>query len=253
MIEELSFLERSLLLARLANTSYRDEASARKRGQQLGFTEITFLNRDGAQAYCFSSKDDLVIACRGTEPGEWNDVRADLRAALVAAETVGRVHRGFKQECDDLWALIVPHLHTAGTRKVWFCGHSLGAAMATILASRCQHDIILPEVAELYTYGSPRVGNNRFCTSLCVTHHRWVNNNDIVTRVPLWLMGYRHDGREHYISSRGTLSASVGLERAWDRLRGIALGLVHLRFDSIADHSMPGYVTTLERIARGDA
>lgn len=249
MIEELSFLEKSLLFARLSNTSYRDETPARRRGQQLGFSEITFLDRDGAQAYCFSSKHDLVIACRGTEPGEWNDVSADLKAAMTAAETVGRVHRGFKQECDDLYSLILPHLKAAGNRRVWFCGHSLGAAMATILASRCQDDIMLPEVRELYTYGSPRVGNAAFCSSLSVAHSRWVNNNDVVTRVPLWIMGYRHDGDEHYISSCGKKRSVHGLSRAWDRIRGIGLGLAAGRFDSISDHSMPGYVNAIELIS----
>ena len=44
-----------------------------------------------------------VVVCRGTEPNDWNDIRADLDLATVMAETVGRVHRGFKREVDDLW------------------------------------------------------------------------------------------------------------------------------------------------------
>jgi triacylglycerol lipase len=120
--------------------------------------------------------------------------------------------------------------------------------MATILASRCQDDIMLPEVRELYTYGSPRVGNAAFCCSLSVTHSRWVNNNDVVTRVPLWIMGYRHDGNEQYISSCGKQRSIRGLSRAWDRIRGIGLGLAAGRFDSISDHSMPGYVNAIERL-----
>ena len=40
------------------------------------------------------NKTDLVIACRGTQPSEFNDTKADLKAMSVMAETVSRVHRG---------------------------------------------------------------------------------------------------------------------------------------------------------------
>ena len=73
--------------------------------------------------------------------------------------------------------------------------------MATIMASRCMHDEELNDPIELYTYGSPRVGWKGYVNSLNVTHHRWRNNNDIVTKVPLWIMGYRHHGNLHYITS----------------------------------------------------
>jgi len=53
------------------------------------------------------------------------------------AETVGRVHGGFKQEVDDLWPDIERHL-ADNTPALWFAGHSLGGAMATICAGRCK-------------------------------------------------------------------------------------------------------------------
>ena len=76
----------------------------------------------------------MLPACRGTEPHDWNDVRADLDLGKAVAETVGWVHRGFKREVDDLW----PRLEQAlvnNTRSLWFTGHSLGGAMAAICAS----------------------------------------------------------------------------------------------------------------------
>ena len=74
--------------------------------QELGFTDIEFYNKDGAQAYRFENAEDIVIACRGTEPSELNDIKADLRALPVMAETIGRVHIGFKSEVDELWPQI---------------------------------------------------------------------------------------------------------------------------------------------------
>ena len=74
-------------------------------------------------------------------------------------------------------------------RPLYICGHSLGGAMATICATRYL------EAKELYTYGSPRVFNKERVLRLHVPHKRHVNNNDAVPRVPLWLMGFRHQGR----------------------------------------------------------
>ena len=60
-----------------------------------------------------------------------------IAEATVLAETAGRVHRGFKREVDDLWPRLEKALKN-NTLPLWFAGHSLGGAMATICASRCQ-------------------------------------------------------------------------------------------------------------------
>ena len=86
--------------------AYLPEKEAVLAVARLGFNTVHFYNRDGAQAYSFISDTDHVIACRGTEPNEWNDVRADLDASTALAETIGRVHRGFKREVDDLWPVL---------------------------------------------------------------------------------------------------------------------------------------------------
>ena len=160
MLSRLSFKERSLLFGRLATIAYLPFEDAKRAAKRLGFSQTTFYDRDGAQAYRFMNKYDIVIACRGTEPTQWNDVKADLKAIPVMAETISRVHQGFKAEVDDLWPMIKPHLEVKVNvrKKLWFCGHSLGAAMTTIMASRAFHDEKLADPVEVYTYGSPRVG-----------------------------------------------------------------------------------------------
>lgn len=250
----MTFMQRSLLFARLASIAYSDDTKeVRKKAKELGFTDIEFYNRDGAQAYRFQNKTDIVIACRGTQPTEFNDIKADLKAAPVIAETIGRVHQGFKAEVDDLWPMVKEDLQAVGkTRKAWFCGHSLGAAMATIMASRCNCDPEQPNIEEVYTYGSPRVGWRKYCHSLDVTHHRWVNNNDIVTRVPLVIMGYTHHGKEHYLDSKGRYRTKIGLlARIIDRWKGMLGGLIKLNIDNFSDHSMTNYITYLENNQEG--
>ena len=67
-IEKMNFLERSLLFAKLSQIAYDSFDEAKKQAKKLGFTTIEFYDKDGAQAYRFMNKTDLVIACRGTQP-----------------------------------------------------------------------------------------------------------------------------------------------------------------------------------------
>lgn len=248
-ISRLSFKEKSLLFAELSSLAYADEKTAFALAKKMGFNKNEFYNKSGAQAYRFMNKYDCVIACRGTQPNEFNDIKADLRSTPVIAETVSRVHAGFKAEVDELWPMIQEDLNQKENKKVlWFCGHSLGAGMATIMSSRCLYTKELSDPIELYTYGSPRVGYRKYCNSLGVVHHRWVNNNDIVTRVPLMIMGYRHHGTEHYMNAYGKVTKPTGMRKVWDRLLGFLMGLKKLRIDSFSDHSMDCYINNIKNM-----
>lgn len=249
-INQLSFKARSLLFARLSAIAYSDLKEAKAAARKLEFNSIEFYDVNGAQAYRFMNKYDCIIACRGTQPNEFNDIKADLQSIPVMAETVSRVHKGFKAEVDELWPAICEDLNRKqnNSKTLWFCGHSLGAGMATIMSSRCLHNLFLKDPVELYTFGSPRVGFKKYCNSLGVIHHRFVNNNDIVTRVPLVMMGYRHHGTEHYMDRNGKLSSVSGLAKAWDRIQGWLWGVTQLKFDSFSDHSMDCYIKNIKNM-----
>ena len=250
-ISNMSFKQRSLLFAKLSSIAYNNIKEAKSQAKKLGFTTTEFYEKDGAQAYRFMNKDDLVIACRGTQPSEFNDLKADLKALPVMAETVGRVHIGFKTEVDDLWPMIEEDINrkTNVTKTLWFCGHSLGAAMATIMASRAKHNVELNDPVELFTYGSPRVGWREYCNSLNVIHHRWKNNNDIVTTVPLAVMGFKHHGECHYINAYGNVRNPTGWQMFKDRMRGMWMGIKKGKIDNFGDHSMVEYIKYLEAYA----
>ena len=49
----------------------------------------------------------------------------------------------------------------------------------------------------------------------------WGDNNDIVTRVPLRIMGYTHDGIEHYMNAYGLERKLTTWQRTKDRWRGM--------------------------------
>ena len=241
--------QRSVLFAHLAADAYGIEEAVKKIAKTHSFTKVKFYDNGGAQAYRFESPTDVVIACRGTQPSEFNDLKADLKAFPVPAETTSRVHRGFKNEVDELWPMVRPDVEKV-TKNLWFCGHSLGAAMATIMAARCSHDYDLPDPQCLFTYGSPRVGWHTYVDSLKCNHYRWQNNNDIVTRVPLMVMGYKHHGFNMYIGHDGTIDSSGKLQlwkRFIDRMKGMWGGIKQLKIDNFSDHAMAEYIPHIEK------
>lgn len=235
-----SFLRRALVLAELAMVAYNDENEATRAAQAIGFSEAQLVDNDGSQAYRFANEHDVVLACRGTEPNEWNDVQADANAVMSVVGTFGNVHSGFNREVDDLWP-VLEDLIRNNTKPVWFCGHSLGGAMATICAYRCKTSSISSNPQELHTFGSPRVGCKKYIRHAQITHYRWVHNNDVVTRVPPVWMGYRHCGNEIYLDRYGRIRPLTGIWRSRDRWRGFLKGLLQWKFDLLEDHSIKLY------------
>ena len=243
-ITDLTRLQQSLLFAELSQIAYMPPELALICVRKIGFAESLYFDRDGAQAYRFRNEHDCVVVCRGTEPNEWNDVKADVNAVAVLAETIGRVHSGFKREVDDLWPIIEEAL-ADNEQPLWFAGHSLGGAMATICAGRCKVSKIASSPEGLFTFGSPRVGDRAYVDYCRLAHFRWVNNNDIVTRVPPTWLGYRHGGREMYIDCKGRVRDVEGWRRVVDRLRGFLRGLRRFKIDHFSDHSIEQYIAYL--------
>lgn len=243
-IAQLTRLQQSLLFAELSQIAYMPPEPALSCVRTIGFSESLYFDHDGAQAYRFRNQHDCVVVCRGTQPNEWNDVKADVNAVTVLAETIGRVHSGFKQEVDNLWPTLERAL-ADNQHPLWFAGHSLGGAMATICARRCKVSQITADPAGLFTFGSPRVGNRVYVNHCHLNHYRWVNNNDIVTRVPPAWWGYCHGGREMYIDCKGRVRDVDGWRRVVDRLRGFLRGLRRFSIDHFSDHSIEQYIDYL--------
>ena len=252
-IKDLPFHDQALLFAELSRVAYFTEYHATRLAKKLGFTTVEYYNINGAEAYRFMNKHDMVFACRGTQPKEFNDIKADARSWPIVSETVGRVHSGFKGEVDKLWDKIKEDIvREQKTRHLYFIGHSLGAAMATIIASRCIGDQIIKSPVALHTFGSPRVGWPSYINNFPMTHYRWVNNSDIVTRVPFYFMGYRHHGVCMYFNHWGNLRNIDGWQRTKDVWRGIIKGIQNLKFDSISDHNPKEYIKHIKKLRDGE-
>lgn len=228
----------AIKFAEMAKVAYEDGPIAKRDFKILGYTGHKFIDHDGAQAHCAWNKEEFVLCCRGTEPTELNDLKADLNIWPDKAQVGGWVHNGFQNEIDDIWDDIIKVLVKHVNKRIRICGHSLGGAMATIAASR-----LLEYKPVLYTFGSPRVGNAAFVKEIAdLEHYRFVNNNDLVTVIPPWFMGYRHHGQVMYFNYNGIIKNLAWWRKLKDKLRGIATSWINLKpFDGLSDHSMDNY------------
>jgi len=228
-------------MANLAKWAYEDAKEAKKLFKTEGLTGHKFFEKNGAQAHVAWNKDEVVLAFRGTEPSEFNDLKADLNIWPDKAQIGGWVHNGFQNEVNELWDAIIAFVNKSHRdKKTSVCGHSLGAAMATIAASRMH---LQGKQLTLYTFGSPRVGNKKFVDSIVhVPHYRFVNNNDLVTTVPMWFMGYRHHGTVMYFNYNGIFKNLAWWRKMKDKFRGKWTALRKGQpFDGLYDHSMENY------------
>ena len=94
----------------------------------------------------------------------------------------------------------------------------------------------------LFTYGAPRVGTRRYVNYVQFEAYRWVNNNDIVPRLPPAWLGFRHKGQEVYLNAYGKIRNLNSWQRLKDRWRGFIGGLRERKLDHFADHSIQQYV-----------
>ena len=254
--ENLDEISQAKIMARLANRSYLDPSDPElKKKRPAGFNkkDPVFVSVENAQAWVYFGAGKIVVACRGTEPSQFADVLADLKTIPVRHERQGYVHSGFKEETDKVYPGILKAV-LAGRKKeekVYVCGHSLGGAMAVLVAEQLCHDKI--PVEELKTFGQPRVGTRKFRRHLegCKigSYHRYVNNNDIVPRVPPSTFGFIHGGKLMYINSFGNIRPSTLWQRLKDAMRGFWDAIKQFKFfDFVADHAMPNYVEYVDNL-----
>ena len=246
MAEKMTEENKPYVMATLSGVSYKDPDEAKETFEHFRFLDHMFIDNDGAQCYIVWNDDDAIIIFRGTEPKQWSDVKADLKAfKRVSMHKEGKVHGGFQGEIDKVWDELDTQLSVLEDRKIHVTGHSLGAAMATICAKRLssEHE----NIHCLYTFGSPRVGNRRWCKTHKVPHYRFQNNNDMVCKVPFWMMGFRHHGTNVYINYKGKVVKLRWWRRMIDSLRGRLRALFKLQlFDGIYDHNILTYAKRLK-------
>jgi triacylglycerol lipase len=184
-------------LVEASTLAYSDPDVARTSFARAGLPEVHFFTGKSTQCYVAGNDDFIIVAFRGTELRSRGnhamayDVLVDIQINLVPDEGGGRTHSGFRKAVDEIWQdreeegkhitglkTYLDQLSERRSRPIWFTGHSLGAAVATLAARR------YGTARGLYTFASPRVGDTEFRDRFSLPCYRFANNNDIVCHFP---------------------------------------------------------------------
>lgn len=187
-------------LCNAALLAYSPQDDVRRFLTQWDFDLATFrpLRQADTQGFVVRGPAGVVVSFRGTEPTNILDWLSDFNYhaldfckshGFVPNVIRGSVHGGFAAALNvvrnDLLE-VVGDLAKPGDR-LWITGHSLGAALAVLAAAVLKFEANF-EIAGLYTYGQPRVGDAEFSKALDDALNgrflRYVNDQDIVPHVP---------------------------------------------------------------------
>ncbi|TAF34524.1 MAG: lipase family protein [Cytophagales bacterium] len=247
-------------LAICAELVYADWPLVEKVIQNIGFEYFKYTDLNGTQSFTVADNEKIIIAFRGTEISDFRDIATDVDRDLVLWDKpqyvpwgahlwqpLGdvRTHEGFSSALNLIWTTLLSQIEECRMqakgkeRPIWLCGHSLGGALAHLAAAELW--TLKVPLQGIYSFGQPRVGNTDFAAwfdrALPNKLFRFVNNNDVVPRVP-YFSGYQHAGQMVYIDADGDFRNDrlSTMEMLWDRVRS-SVGL-----DLGSDHKMANYI-----------
>jgi hypothetical protein len=190
------------LLALAVRAGDMNTSAQRDTLKAWGFERVSPVIDREASVYAYvASNPRMVLAVfSGTDIRNIRDLESDADAIYpVRRERYSRaadavVHRGFAAGMDVVWDSISDEIKShakgdgehASPKPVWIAGHSRGGAFAMLAASGWAQDKTV-NIAGLYTYGQPRVGNIAFArgfNSYGIPYFRVINERDAVAGVP---------------------------------------------------------------------
>ncbi|KAI9277390.1 Alpha/Beta hydrolase protein [Sporodiniella umbellata] len=199
--------------------------------QFAGVTECKSLCGPFCGLYWSEEHPVIIIAFKGTTPTNYSEFMVDATLQRTDARTYlfGSAHEGFydslfpthmdnEDSKDPYYAIQVALIERAKLLQakfgpdpvhVWVTGHSLGAAIGSLLFARwlkCPEDIEpYCTLRDCYVIGTPAVGDSEFASyfasysnmplSRTSTLWRVINQSDIICRVP---PGYNSSTVGHY-------------------------------------------------------
>ena len=248
-------------MARLSNEIYTevegesntpDEEAILKslQSDDVRFSSVSAVEEGNTEAALIAHKDYLCMVFRGTD--ELQDWMRNINI-FPTEELSGKFHKGFWNAVEGIWADLDGKYKKKFKKKkrpLFMTGHSLGGAMATIVAAKLV-DIDKP-FTSVYTFGQPRAMTRETARKLngeCKARFfRFQNNNDIVSRVPTREMGYGHVGNILYISEEKKIHKDPGYWfKFLDGIDGYREALGKFGFDMIEDHDMDNYLQAIEK------
>ncbi len=177
----------------------------------------------------------------------------DLRFHLVDAPKLGmKIHNGFLQTTQSVYEILKTSIDQNPNKKIRLAGHSLGGAVATILALMLTADKYTIET--LITFGQPQItdasGALTFIEDFSSTIPliRFTNHNDKVPFVMGWLnKDYRQFGPEVRLETNTSTTppqAGFALLPEPDNTRTLAKN----DKSGVTDHPPAAYAASLNRL-----
>lgn len=223
---------------------YRDEALRGWNNPE----DVHFLYHEdsGTQGFITHSDRVILISIRGTQG--LKDILTDLDGRQEPfSGGVGQAHRGFHGGFKAAQAFVQRYLDAFyhPDHSIMVCGHSLGGAIALLLAEWLRREPKQPQV-QLYTFGAPRAGDRTFVQGAQeLIHHRLVNHNDLIPGVPTpWL------DAEWKLLMAGTATLHLS------PLGGVTLllaGLLNLKGDPYEHHGEQRHFMPRKKDAKSEA
>lgn len=195
------------VVAGFKNTSIKDEFTLENSARFKGKSGI-FRSESGFGVLgkgTGSRQGEAVIITRGTKSGaDWFS-NANIKTTMSSNNK--SVHKGFNIIFNSFKNDLEIQLREMNPTRVHCIGHSLGGALATLIAEWVEvKGLGSPHI---YTFGSPRVGNHGFSESMTFNLgadriNRAYHKTDIVPMIPVW--PYMHNplpGLSCFINSPG--------------------------------------------------
>lgn len=222
-----------------------------------GFVAMSILGKE----HPVLGSNFIIVSFRGTE--SWTDAVQDLKFLKYGddADEKGiqqklgepRVHCGFHMAISGVQRAIVrqvkDYMETdfENNWTVYFVGHSLGGALASLCAYRFATKQLINtgrmNIVNI-TAGQPRVGNRMYAERFNVavpSAWRLVNDEDVVTCCPK--INYWHCGHHLHLNGDGTMHVDPGvLQRLWNKTDDV---WEMLTGEAFTDHLLAAYFQAL--------
>jgi len=149
----------------------------------------------------------IILSFQGSRTIQnWIDNLSVIPVAISNICSGCDAHLGFWSTWQSISDTITPHINAAVAQYpsygLVFTGHSLGAALATVSATVLR---LAGHKIDLYTFGSPRVGNHAFAEFVTAetsgANYRITHTDDIVPKLPPRALGFSHFSPEYWITS----------------------------------------------------
>jgi hypothetical protein len=207
-------------------------------------------------AFIVTTAESHLLVFRGTKI--FQDWMEDLDSTparfdwvFSGSPSIGEIHAGFGHCLAEKIQEIVSDLAKRDLNKpLLISGHSLGGALAALAGAYfITSGKTMPTISKIYTFGQPRIGLYGFCNFysriLSDKLIRFVNQNDVVPRVPFRGFEYSDEGiMIHFDSSGKPLKQSLEwqnfLTRTFQSFEDMTEIIKDLRTD-VGDHSVTGY------------